>query len=210
MANNYRGSILEVMNRFVRRNPFIVLLLSTAFSGVAVFAISLLISNEPDNIDSEENPSELESINHSTSGDNSPIVSEVAGDVSININSSFDPRIPPAPPDIDAPILTKRELFDMEYGLNSGCYPEGERHKVILSNNGQEDIYSADPLVYFLINSESILHRYYLDLNSMSNVDRSWIGSIMVPGRHLEIEFAQCGNGALRFLTYIEALRSNS
>ncbi|MGG6266687.1 hypothetical protein ACQ4M3_10540 [Leptolyngbya sp. AN03gr2] len=117
-------------------------------------------------------------------------------------NSGF----PSPPPDIAAPALTAQELFSSEFGTASGCYPEGNSHIMTLVEAGQDDLYSgSEPPHFYLIDEKGVQVKIYLD-KDIANVTASWIPVIMVPGRRLKIEYAQCGSAAIKQFTYIEAL----
>lgn len=124
-----------------------------------------------------------------------------------------DSRFPPAPPDINGPILDEDELFPDGYGLETGCYPEGNEYTMVLIKAGQDDIWEVEKSEiphFFLIDDRGVQQRYYLDAYNLSNVTASWIPVLMVPGRRLKVKYAQCGNGGIPFLTYLEPLSGST
>ena len=134
-------------------------------------------------------------------GDNNSIVNN-------NTIYSDSSDLPPPPPNISAPVLTSDELFKSNLGPETGCYSEGKTHIMTLAKAGQDDLYSSQESPYFfLIDENRIKVKIYLD-NNIDNATASWIPAIMVPGRKLKIEYAQCGNGGLKHFTYIEVLNS--
>jgi hypothetical protein len=134
-------------------------------------------------------------------GDNNSIVNNTT----IHSDSS---DLPPPPPNISAPSLTSDELFSGKLGPETGCYSDGKAHIMTVAKAGQEDLYSGnEPPHFFLIDESGIKARIYLE-ESISNATASWIPRIMVPGRKLKVEYAQCGNGGIKTFTYIEALNS--
>ncbi len=118
------------------------------------------------------------------------------------VQSQQIPGVPPAPPDIKSPALTENEL---NYGAESGCYPEGNAYTVILisTEKTSDSIYLNS---FVLMDENRVQLSYYLQ-PGISNATSSYIPFIMIPGRRLRIKYAQCGvSGAIRILTYIESL----
>lgn len=139
-------------------------------------------------------------------GDNNSVTNNTTNN-NTTINQK-DSGLPSPPPDISAPTLTANELFSSEFGTASGCYPEGSSHVMTLAKAGQDDLYSGEELPhFFLVDEKGVKVRIYLD-SDISNATASWIPVIMVPGRRLKIEYAQCGNGGIKHFTYIEALKA--
>lgn len=153
-----------------------------------------------------------------------PSINTTNGNVQVGNNNSVtnnttinqeNSGVPSIPPDISAPIFTARELFSQELGPASGCFPEGSTQVMTLAKAGQDDLYSGEILPngkraaahFFVVNEMGVQIRIYLDSN-IDNVTASWIPAIMVPGRQLKVEYAQCGNGAIKIFTYIEALKA--
>ena len=142
-------------------------------------------------------------------GNSNSITNNTTNNNTTNNNTTINQTnsgLPSPPPDITAPALTARELFSSEFGTASSCYPEGNSHTMTLVKAGQDDLYSSsEPPHFYLIDEKGVQVKIYLDDN-IANVTASWIPVIMVPGRRLKIEYAQCGNAAIKHFTYIEAL----
>ncbi|NJP05276.1 MAG: hypothetical protein HC837_06430 [Chloroflexaceae bacterium] len=138
-----------------------------------------------------------------------PAPDSTGGAVDTNTGATGDSRLPAAPPDIAGPILDERDLFSIGFGADTGCYAEGNDYTVIVSKAGQDDIWASEAPFFFLIDGRGVEEKYYLS-STLSQAVRSWIPVILVPGRHLKIQYALCGNQGLKFLTYIEPLSANS
>jgi len=130
----------------------------------------------------------------------------------IETNRQIQPDLPPPPPDIEAQdsskiIIEEDELFPEGFSAETGCELKKGFKNLIVIKKEQEDSLSVE-LSYYLADSSGIEEKYYLNSESLSNATRSWLPIIMAPGRRLKIKYAVCGNGASKYLAYIQPLRA--
>ncbi len=136
----------------------------------------------------------------------SPFERSKENNVQINAIKQI-PGVPPPPPDIEKHILQEKELFQGGYGISTGCFPEGNMHTVTLIN--AENVGNSNYLNSFILMDDKQVQLHYYIENTLSHASYSWIPHIMIPGRRLNIKYAQCGNEPIRILTYIEPLPAN-
>ncbi len=119
-----------------------------------------------------------------------------------------------APPDIEEPDSTYPELYDgalvteIKNG-GSGCELFEEDDTVILVRVIQPNDADATSFGdYVLQDKKGVQEKYDLNDFDLSEAEKSWINTIMVVGRRLLINYAICGHGGYRSLTYVKPLRS--
>jgi hypothetical protein len=129
--------------------------------------------------------------------------SQIANDNSVinnTIINKVEPAQSPPPLDIEGPV----PIISIDMRDRDGCY--GPRSSLITvaefaKNNDYGNV---------LLQDESNVRRtYYLDSGDLGNANRSWLPSIFVPGRQLQIEYYVCGNGGYMYLSRIEVARTN-
>jgi hypothetical protein len=109
------------------------------------------------------------------------------------------------PPDLEEDIPPISFSTDSYEKSGSGCGSLIEE-TAFVSDYIEKMADLTNPIV--LQDENKVRTNFYVGDEVVSSAQRSWFPLIFVPGRKLRIQYYMCGNGPIRFLTYIEALKS--
>ncbi|WP_348757116.1 hypothetical protein [Candidatus Methylocalor cossyra] len=114
-----------------------------------------------------------------------------------------EPTRPAAADDSDAaPIQVKGQGGE-------GCEADPATYDVTVTAIGERATADASAQPLYLQDRDSVVRKYFLDLNGVSNAERLRLTSALVIGQRLKVRFVVCSGNGSRYLTFVQPVAAS-